>query len=84
MVTSVLPVVSSSAAIPGQVVTLTIDPVWSVALFGTALVLACGLLWLLKNVENASRRALHDRTSRTLAFPRAARPAVAGAGHRTA
>ena len=82
MVTSVLPVLASPAAIPGQVVTLTLDPVWSVALFGTALVLACGLLWLLKNVEHASRKALHDRTSRTLAFPRTSRPAVVG--HRTA
>lgn len=84
MVTSVLPVLASSAAIPTQAVTLTLDPVWSVALFGTAVVLVCGLLWLLKGVEQSSRKVLRDRPARTLAFPRAARPAVASAGHRTA
>lgn len=84
MVTSVLPVLASSAAIPTQVVTLTLDPVWSVALFGTALVLTCGILWLMKNVERGSRQALRDRSSRVLAFPQASRPVVAGAGHRTA
>jgi hypothetical protein len=79
-----LPVLASSAAIPTQVVTLTLNPMWSVALFAAALVLTCGVLWLVKNVEQGSRTAIRDRASRTIAFPRASRPAVAGAGHRGA
>ena len=84
MLTSVLPVVASAAAIPEQTLTLTIAPLWSVALFGTVLVLACGALWLLKNVELTSRSATRDRRPRTLGFPRPPRHAVAGAGRHAA
>lgn len=73
MVTSVLPMVASSAAIPEHVVTLTLDPMWSATLFLTALVLTCGGLSLLKNVELRSRRKL-QRPARTIAFPRPAGP----------
>lgn len=82
MLTSVLPVLASSAAIPSQTVTLTFNPIWSVTLFGTALVLTCGVLWLLKNVERKSRTTTRDRVPVTLAFPRPGRPAIAG--HRAA
>jgi len=80
MVTSVLPLVASSAAIPERMVTLTLDPFWSAILFVTALVLTCGALSLLKGLELRSRR-IARRTARTLAFPRAA---VATVGHRSA
>jgi hypothetical protein len=83
MLTYALPLVASSAAIPTQVLTLTLNPMWSAALFATALVLTCGALWLLKNVELASRRSPRDERNRALAFPRPVRPAVAGA-HRGA
>lgn len=77
MLTSVLPVLASSAAIPDQVMTLTFSPVWTIALFATALALTCGLMWLLKNLEHESRSTT-DRTPLTLAFPRPGRPAIAG------
>lgn len=83
MLTSALPLVASSAAIPTQVMTLTLNPVWSATLFLTALVLTCGALWLLKNVELESRRSPRNRRARTLGFPRPVRPVVAGA-HRGA
>jgi len=83
MFTTSLPLVASSAAIPTQVMTLTLNPAWSAALFVTALVLTCGALWLLKNVELESRRSARGRQARPLAFPRPVRPAVAGA-HRGA
>lgn len=82
MLTSVLPVLASPAAIPDQVVTLTFSPVWTIALFATALVLTCGAMWLLKNVERKSRTASRDRAPLTIVFPRPGRPVVAG--HRAA
>jgi len=81
VLSSILPVLASTAAIPSQTVTLTINPFWSVALFGTALVLTCGVLWLLKNVERSSRSASRQQRPRSVAFPRAPRHAVAGGPH---
>jgi hypothetical protein len=78
MLTSVLPVVASSAAIPDQLVTLTFNPIWTIALFAVSLVLACGAMWLLKDLERQSRNATRGRTSVTVAFPRPARQALAG------
>jgi hypothetical protein len=84
MVTSILPVLASPAAIPSQAMTLTFSPIWMVALFGTALVLTCGAMWLLKNVERQSRSVPRERRPISLAFPRQTRHAVAGAGRNAA
>jgi hypothetical protein len=73
MFTSVMPIMASSAAIPDQVVTLTISPVWTVALFVASLALTCGLLWLLKNVEHDTRSGQADHVPLSLA-----RPSMAG------
>jgi hypothetical protein len=73
MLTSVMPIMASSAAIPDQVVTLTLSPIWSVVLFVASLALTCGLMWLLKNVEHDSRSGHADRVPLSLA-----RPAMAG------
>lgn len=79
MLSSILPVAASSAAIPSQALTLTINPFWSVALFGSALVFTCAVLWLLKNVEHRSRSVPRQRTPVSLGFPHAPRHAVGGA-----
>ena len=84
MFSSILPVAASSAAIPSQALTLTFNPIWSVALFGSALVFTCAVLWLLKNVERSSRSVTRQRTPVSLGFPHAPRHAVAGAGHHAA
>mgnify|MGYP000517407237 CR=1 FL=1 len=84
MVTSILPMLASVAAIPDQTLTLTFSPIWTSALFALALVLTCGVLWLLRKVESSSRVPSRERTPLSLAFPRPARHAVAGAGQRTA
>jgi hypothetical protein len=72
------------AAIPSQAMTLTFNPIWSVALFGTVLALTCGVLWLLKDLERSSRSMSRERRPLSLAFPRPQRHAVAGAGHHAA
>ena len=82
MLTSVVPIMASPAAIPDQVVTLTFSPVWTAVLFVAALALACGAMWLLKGLERRSRTATRERASVTPIFPRPGRPAVAG--HRAA
>jgi hypothetical protein len=74
VLTSVLPVVTSTAAIPAQTVTLTFSPVWTVTLFAAALVFACGALWMLRNVEIRSRKQARSRVPVTLPFPRPGRP----------
>jgi len=84
VLSSILPVAASSAAIPSQALTLTFNPAWSVALFGSALVFTCGLLWLLKNVERRSRSLPRQRTPISLGFPHPPRHAVAGAGRHAA
>ena len=73
MLTSVMPIMPSSAAIPDQVVTLTLSPVWSVVLFAAALVLTCGVMWLLKNVEHDTRTGRPEHVPLSLV-----RPAMAG------
>ena len=83
MFSSILPVVASSAAIPNQTLTLTINPIWSVALFGSALVFTCAVLWLLKNVERSSR-SMSRRTPVSLGFPPTPRHAMAGASRHAA
>jgi hypothetical protein len=84
VVSSILPVVASSAAIPSQALTLTYAPLWSVALFGSALVFTCGLLWMLKNVERRSRSVPRRRTPVSLGFPPPPRHAIVGAGRHAA
>ncbi len=69
MLTSVMPIMASSAAIPEQVVTLTISPVWTVVLFVAALALTCGLMWLLKNVEHDTRTGQADHVPLRLVRP---------------
>ena len=81
MLTSVLPVLASSAAIPSQVVTLTFSPVWTVTLFAAALVFTCGALWMLRNVELGSRKQTRSRVPVALPFPRPGRTVAA---HRAA
>lgn len=81
MVSSILPVMAAAAPIPSQSFYLTYSPIWTVALFATALVLACGLMWTLRTLERSSRNADVDRKPLTLAFPHPRRHAVAGAGH---
>jgi len=81
---SILPVVASAAAIPSQTVTLTFSPMWSSVLFGSALVLTCGLVWLLKNVERSQRSVGRQRTQLTLTFPPPPRHAMADAGRHAA
>jgi len=78
MLSSAIPALASPAAIPNQVVTLTFGPVFSVVLFAAALALACGAMWLLRNVEQRSRTAPRDGASATPIYPRPGRPAVAG------
>lgn len=78
MLTSVIPVLGSQAAIPDQVVTLTFSPMWTVVLFAAALALTCGAMWLLKNVEQRSRAVTRERATVTPIYPRPGRPAVAG------
>lgn len=56
MVTSVIPLLSSSAAIPEQTMSLAFSPLWLTSLFVTALALSCGVLWLLANADRVSRR----------------------------
>lgn len=73
MLTSMMPIVASSAAIPDQVVTLTLSPIWSVVLFVASLALTCGLMWLLKNVEHDARSGHADHVA-----PSLGRPAMAG------
>ncbi|MBY0278620.1 hypothetical protein K2Z84_25080 [Candidatus Binatia bacterium] len=82
MLTSMMPVLASSAAIPDQVVTLTFNPTWTFVLFAAALALTCSAMWLLKNVERRSRNVTRERTPLTIVFPRPGRPVVAG--HRAA
>ena len=73
MLTSVIPIMASGAAIPDQVVTLTLSPIWSVVLFVASLALTCSLMWLLKNVERDSRTGQPDHVPLSLV-----RPAMAG------
>ena len=69
MLTSVMPVLASPAAIPDQVVTLTFSPVWSVLQFAVSLALTCGVLWLLKNVEHDTRSGHADHVPLSLVRP---------------
>lgn len=69
MLTSVMPIMASSAAIPDQVLTLTLSPVWTVVLFVAALALTCSLMWLLKNVEHDSRSGRPDHIPLSLVRP---------------
>ncbi len=61
MLSSMLPTVTSSAAIPDQVLTLSFSPLWVPALFLAALTLACGALWFLAQADRVSRRARAPR-----------------------
>lgn len=72
MLTSVIPVLASPAAIPTQVVTLTFSPVWTVLLFVASLALTCGVMWLLKNVEHDARSGHADHVPLSLVRPYAA------------
>lgn len=78
MLTSAIPVLASSAAIPDQMVTLTFSPVWTVVLFAAALALTCGAMWLLRDVERRSRTVTRERATVAPIYPRPGRPAVAG------
>ncbi|MFN8602727.1 MAG: hypothetical protein U0842_19865 [Candidatus Binatia bacterium] len=69
MLTSVMPVLASPAAIPDQVVTLTFGPMWTVLLFAASLALTCGLMWLLKNVEHDTHSGHADHFPLTLVRP---------------
>ncbi|MBM4246037.1 MAG: hypothetical protein FJ148_19925 [Deltaproteobacteria bacterium] len=78
MFSSAIPALTSPAAIPNQVVTLTFGPVWTVVLFAAALALTCGAMWLLRSLEQRSRTAPRGRASATPIYPRPGRPAAAG------
>lgn len=78
MLTSLVPVLASPAAIPDQVVTLTFSPVWTLLLFAAALTVTCAAMWLLKGVERRSRNIARTRATVIPIHAHPGHPAVAG------